>query len=71
MSINNKKMKAMQNLLKAHMNTCSSCQGQRTTYQLNELPEPHKARWKEFPMLIDLDYLLYCKSCDEVSAILK
>lgn len=62
--------KCIHELFNLQINNCRKCGSARDKFEFNELPKEEKLHWDKAGVSKSIDFILYCPSCEEYSAIL-
>lgn len=58
-------------LFKMQFNNCRKCGRPRDKFRYDELPKEEQLHWDDTGIQKSIDFILYCPSCEEYSALLK
>ncbi|PVY42891.1 hypothetical protein C8E01_10266 [Pontibacter virosus] len=58
-------------LFEMQFNNCRKCGRPRDKFEYDELPKEEQQHWDESGVQESIDFIVYCPSCEENSAILE
>ncbi|MCC9134862.1 hypothetical protein ACFSKU_19835 [Pontibacter silvestris] len=58
-------------LFQFQFNNCRKCGRARDKFEYDELPKEEQLHWDKAGIQQSIDFILYCPSCEEYSALLK